>query len=138
LLAGIRSGQNRQIRLRFVALALIVLSAVLATTASAHESRITIAAGAPYAHGKVKSETDRCEGNRKIKLYRNGELFKTGHSRDSGYWHIGTQFNGYYYARLIRRDDCGGTARGGGLSAERPSPVPRFGRKAAIYSHRKR
>jgi hypothetical protein len=82
-------------------------------TDPAYESKIRLKNAAPAYHGKVKSESDMCIANRKVRLFkerRSGEDKVLGKTRtdSGGYWEVlKDPKSGVYYAKVNRFEGDG-------------------------------
>jgi hypothetical protein len=78
-----------------------------------YESKIRLKNAAPAYHGKVKSESEMCIANRKVRLFkesRNGEDKVLGKDRtdSEGYWEVlKDPKSGVYYAKVNRYEGSG-------------------------------
>jgi hypothetical protein len=95
-----------------------LVAACLAVTASAgdvatFDTRLSIRDSAPAFHGKVRSDSDACVGDRKVRLYRKRRpdrpkrLLGTDRSSGNGRWQVlepneFTLTSGIYFARTRR------------------------------------
>jgi hypothetical protein len=97
-------------------LAAIVAVASIATAGdiATFPTRVTISKQAPAFHGKVRSDTDDCVGDRKVKLMRRKRAGRpvrtlgTDRTEDNGRWAITepddfTLKSGIYFARAPRQ-----------------------------------
>ena len=91
------------------ALAIAAGFAALAPAATGHDmpfaSKIRLTERAPFAHGKVKSDSPDCIANRKIRLFvekKNGDkvLGKTRTGSDGKWQILKTPKSGVYYAKV--------------------------------------
>ncbi len=92
-----------------IATAAVAAIPALATNVVKIDSKVRISHRAPAFHGKVKSDNNGCESNRKVKMFRrqHGPDELLGHDRTDrrGKWKVEVDplSSGAYYARVKRR-----------------------------------
>ena len=92
-----------------IATAAVAAIPALASNVVRIDSKVRISHRAPAFHGKVRSDNNGCESNRKVKMFRrqHGPDQLLGHDRTDrrGKWKVEVDplSSGAYYARVKRR-----------------------------------
>ena len=92
-----------------IATAAVAAIPALASNVVRIDSKVRISHRAPAFHGKVRSDNNGCESNRKVKMFRrqHGPDELLGHDRTDhrGKWKVEVDplSSGAYYARVKRR-----------------------------------